>query len=101
MSRDWCSRQGDYLRLAVYVQPGAAVSAVVGEHDGALKLKLKAPPVDGKANDALQSTIAQLLGVARRDVNMLQGLSSRKKIISVKTTMSAQEACARLTASAQ
>jgi len=89
------------LRLAVYVQPNAATSAVVGEHDGALKLKLKAPPVDGKANDALQSIIAELLGVARRDVSLLQGLSSRKKVISVKTAMSVEQACALLTASAQ
>ncbi|MBM3365693.1 MAG: DUF167 domain-containing protein [Betaproteobacteria bacterium] len=101
MAPPWCSRQGDDLRLAVYVQPNAATSAVVGEHDGALKLKLKAPPVDGKANDALQSIIAELLGVARRDVSLLQGLSSRKKVISVKTAMSVEQACALLTASAQ
>ena len=101
MPQDWCSRQGDYLRLAVYVQPGAAVSAVVGEHGGALKLKLKASPVDGKANEALQSTIAELLGVAKRDVNLLQGLSSRRKVVTVKTAMSTQEACALLNASAK
>ena len=100
MAPAWCSQHGDSLRLSLYVQPGAAVSAVVGEHDGALKLKLRAPPVDGKANEALMSLIADLLGVARRDVSLLQGASSRKKLLAVKTDMSVKIACARLTASA-
>jgi uncharacterized protein (TIGR00251 family) len=93
----WCFQHGDSLRLSVYVQPGAATSGVVGEHDGALKLKLKAPPVDGKANEALMSLIADLLGVGRRDVSLLQGASSRKKLLAVKTDMSVTLACARLT----
>lgn len=96
MSRDWCSRHGDGLRIAVHVQPNASASEVAGEVDGALKLRLKAPPIDGKANEALVKLLAGLLGVARRDVDVTHGLSSRQKLVQVTTAMTVAEARAAL-----
>lgn len=71
------------LRLAVYVQPRASRNEVVGWHDGALKLRLTAPPVEGAANDALQRFVAELLGVPRRQVRLLSGQGSRRKLLQI------------------
>lgn len=98
MSRDWCSRHGEGLRIAVQVQPNAAASEVIGEMDGALKLRLKAPPIDGKANEALVKLVAGLLGVMKRDVEVTHGLSGRQKLVAVKTALTADQARAALLA---
>ncbi|MEO0317894.1 MAG: hypothetical protein RL404_1571 [Pseudomonadota bacterium] len=98
MSRDWCSRHGDGLRIAVHVQPNASASGVAGEVDGALRLKLKAPPIDGKANEALVKLLAGLLGVTKRDVQVTHGLTGRQKLVLVKTAMTVDEARAVLLA---
>lgn len=91
MSDAWCYRHGQGLRLVVQVQPNASVSAVLGEAAGALRLRLKAPPVEGKANEALIRLIAELLGVARRDVSIAHGLSSRHKRVDVLTDLSPEQ----------
>ena len=59
--------------------PNAKRTEVVGLHDGALRVRLAAPPVDGKANDALTTWVAQRLGLPRRAVQLLRGASSRSK----------------------
>jgi uncharacterized protein len=65
--------------LSVFVQPRAAVDLVGGEYRGALKIKTKAPPVDGKANAAAEALIADLVGVPRSRVSVVKGHSSRSK----------------------
>jgi uncharacterized protein (TIGR00251 family) len=70
-------------RLAVHVQPRASRSAVVGEHGGALKIRLAAPPVDGAANEALVEFVAGQLGVPRRQVRLVGGAASRRKLLEI------------------
>ncbi|MCB9629931.1 MAG: YggU family protein [Sandaracinaceae bacterium] len=70
---------GDALVFSVRVAPRASRSAVLGVHDGALKVALTAPPVDGAANAALIAFLAKALGVAKRDVTLEQGETSRTK----------------------
>ncbi|MFN5445054.1 MAG: DUF167 domain-containing protein, partial [bacterium] len=53
MERSWCTRDGECLRIAVHVQPNASRTEISGVVEGALKIRLHAPPVDGKANEAL------------------------------------------------
>lgn len=65
--------------LGVHVQPGAKRSEAAGLHGDALKLRLAAPPVDGKANAALCALIAELAGVPRRAVELVSGETSRSK----------------------
>jgi len=65
--------------VPVLAQPRASRDAVAGVHDGRLKLQLKAPPVDGAANEAAGRFLAKLLGVARSDVTLKQGQTSRRK----------------------
>jgi uncharacterized protein (TIGR00251 family) len=76
--------RGDSVRVAVRVQPRAARSAVTGVRDGALLVRVAAPPVDGAANEALVRLLAGWLGVARRDVSIVGGAASRSKLVDVR-----------------
>ena len=65
--------------LPVYVQPGASRDAVVGEHDGMLKLAVSAPPERGKANKAVAKLLARELGISASSVRLVSGQTSRRK----------------------
>jgi uncharacterized protein len=69
--------------LDVSVVPGAARTEPVGLHDGALRVRLAAPPVDGKANEALLAWLADELGCARRHVVLQRGRASRRKQVAI------------------
>jgi uncharacterized protein len=71
------------VQFAVRVIPGASKNEVAGIQDGALKLKLTAPPVEGKANRACVDFLAGLLGVRRSALAIIAGEKSRKKTVSV------------------
>ena len=71
------------VRFEVQVAPRASRDAVIGEHDGALKIALTAPPVDGEANAALVAFLAKRLGVAKREVRLVQGATGRRKTLEV------------------
>lgn len=81
--------------LSLYVQPGAKKTEVVGLHGGALKIRLAAPPVDGKANECLLEYVADTLNVPKRQVTLVSGLSSRSKRVVV-VGMTAEEIERRL-----
>ena len=78
--------RGASIRVHVHVQPRASRSEVVGLHGAALKVRLLAPPVDGAANDALVALLAKRLGLSRRDVRIVQGATSRSKIVELDGT---------------
>lgn len=67
----------------VRVQPGAARNEIVGVQGDALKIKINAPPVKGKANKALIDFLAKELGVKRSEVEIVSGHMSRVKKIKV------------------
>jgi hypothetical protein len=70
--------------LKVHVHPGARREALRGfRADGALRLEVVAPPEDGRANQAVAALLAEALGVARRQVAVVRGLSSRAKVVAV------------------
>ncbi|MEK6304028.1 MAG: DUF167 domain-containing protein [Acidobacteriota bacterium] len=69
--------------LRVRVQPRASRTELTGEHAGALKLKITAPPVDGKANEECRRFLAKLLGVGAGSVEIIAGASSRDKIVRI------------------
>lgn len=75
-------RQGTAL-LEVHVQPGARSTEAVGMHGTRLKIRLSAPPVDGKANRALVDWVADWLGVARAGVSVVRGETSRQKTLRI------------------
>ena len=71
------------VEILVHVQPRASRTKIVGEHGGRLKVALAAPPVDGAANDELLRFLAETLGLAKRDVELLQGATGRQKLVRV------------------
>jgi len=71
------------VRFSVRVQPRASKTEVVGSYGTALKIRLQAPSVDGAANAALVSFLADLLGVSRRSVRIISGESTRDKIVEI------------------
>ncbi len=73
----------DSARINVYVQPRASKTMVAGMHDGCIKIRLAAPPVDGAANAALIEFVAEKSGVAKSRVRITAGLTSRRKTVEV------------------
>lgn len=75
----WLTEAPDRLFLSLHVQPGAKRTEVTGTHGEALKVRLAAPPIDGKANEELIRFLAEAFGVPKRRVELLNGEASRKK----------------------
>jgi len=82
---------GDLLILTVRVQPGARDDAIAGVAAGALRVRLKAPAREGKANDALRKFLAERLGTAPSRVEILKGGSGRSKRVAVRGARFAPE----------
>ncbi|WVH08902.1 MAG: hypothetical protein EoVTN8_185 [Fluviibacter phosphoraccumulans EoVTN8] len=76
--------KGD-LQLTVHVQPGAKTTACAGVHGDALKIRLHAPPVDGKANQALIAWLAKTLDCPPSAIELIRGQTSRHKTLSIRT----------------
>jgi uncharacterized protein (TIGR00251 family) len=73
----------DHIAVDVHVVPRASTTAVVGLHDGRMKLSLDAPPVDGEANRALIAFFAKALRLPKQDVRILRGASGRQKTLAL------------------
>ena len=97
MTRSWCSALPGAVRLAVQITPNARKTEVIGVLDNALKLKLQAQPIEGKANEALVAFLAKALGVPRSAVSITHGLTSKKKLIEVvSATLTPEQVATRL-----
>ncbi|MCA0328155.1 MAG: DUF167 domain-containing protein [Proteobacteria bacterium] len=72
------------LKLAVHATPGAKRTEAAGAHGGALRVRLGAPPVDGKANAALIAWAAKAFGVTKAQVELLHGAAGRQKVLGVR-----------------
>ena len=71
------------FNLSVYVLPRSSKTEIVGMHGGALKIKLKAPPVDGAANEELIKFLAEKLRIPKKNIKILKGQNQKRKIISI------------------
>lgn len=79
----WLRAGGDGVVLTLHIQPGAKRSECAGLHGEALKIRLAAPPVDGRANEALVAFFAKALGVPKSRVELVSGETSRAKRVRV------------------
>jgi uncharacterized protein (TIGR00251 family) len=71
------------VTLRIHLVPNAKIDKVVGEHGGAIKIKVRAPAVEGKANSALISFLAKRLNLPARTIVLLRGQRSREKVIRI------------------
>jgi uncharacterized protein len=85
----------DGCTLAVRLHPGARKNGVTGVHADAVKIALTAPPVDGKANEALIAFLADELRLPRTRIVLVSGITSRAKMVRI-TGKSAAEVTAAL-----
>jgi uncharacterized protein (TIGR00251 family) len=70
---------GDRLFLHIRLQPRASGDAIAGIHGNALKVRITAPPVEGRANDHLIRYLAEVFAVPRARIQLVSGLTSRDK----------------------
>ena len=74
------------VRLRIHLQPGASRNEAAGLHGDRLKIRIMAPPVDGKANQALIDWLADQLAVPARSVRLVRGDTSRAKDLIIEGT---------------
>ena len=79
----WYRYDNANLILTLYIQPGAKISQVTGLYGDALKIKLASPPIEGRANLALRHFIATKFKIPLRQVALILGEKSRRKIIKI------------------
>jgi uncharacterized protein (TIGR00251 family) len=80
----WYHWEGDDLLLNLLVQPRACRDELVGPQGDALKVRITAPPVEGRANEHLVRFLAKVFGVGCRDVLLRAGLSGRRKSLRIR-----------------
>ena len=90
MTPEWLTETPDGVTVHVRVQPRASRDGVAGTMDGALRIRLQAPPVEGKANRALLRFIADATGVPPRQVALLAGVRGRRKTVRITGVTAAQ-----------
>ena len=71
--------------IAIRAQPGAKKNMILGEHNGALKIAVTAPPLDGRANDAILDLLASWLRAKRGYLELIRGASSRDKVVLIRS----------------
>ena len=79
----WYRWDGADLILRLRVQPRASKDEIAGPHGNSLRIRLTAPPVDGKANEHLRVFLSEQCGVAKSQVTVLSGESSRDKHVRI------------------
>jgi uncharacterized protein (TIGR00251 family) len=77
--------QNEKVFLFVHAQPKASRNAIVGMHGDRLKIAVQTPPVDGAANEALVEFLAEQLGLAKRDIELVSGATGRQKTFALKS----------------
>lgn len=78
------SSDADAVLLAVRVAPRASTTKIMGERGGRLLIRVNAPPVDGRANEAVRRLLAKALGVAPTRVQVVGGERGRDKVVRIK-----------------
>ncbi len=71
------------MKYSVVVKPNARVNEVIQQDDGTFLVKVNAPPHDGKANEKVIELLAKHFGSAKRNVEIVSGMSGKKKIIEI------------------
>ena len=71
------------VRLHLFIQPKSSKNEVVGIHNGEIKIKITAPPIDGRANEGLIEYLSDLFDVPKRDIILVKGETGRHKTVDI------------------
>jgi uncharacterized protein len=82
-------------RLEVHIQPNSSRNKITGYADGVLKVKITAPPVEGKANQKLIEFLSDVFDIAKSNIKIASGLTGKRKILDI-DTLSPEEIRERL-----
>ncbi|MEW6265577.1 MAG: DUF167 domain-containing protein [Thermodesulfobacteriota bacterium] len=91
----YCRPDGRGARFKVHLVPRASRNSLEGLHGDALKVRLSAPPVEGRANEALLKYLAGVLGVTQQALELVAGRTGRSKVLRVEG-LSPDEVAVRL-----
>lgn len=80
---NWFRWQGNDLLIKVKLTPGSRRDEIIEIHDGALKIRIKAPPVDGKANKYLCEYVAKVCAVKKTQIQIESGQTARTKTLRI------------------
>ena len=83
MTASWYRWDGTDLILRLHIQTRAKIDEVAGTHGSTLKIRLTAPPIQGKANEYLREFLSKQCGVAKSQVTILSGDTSREKRVRI------------------
>jgi uncharacterized protein (TIGR00251 family) len=83
----WLKKHNLGSLIRIYVQPGASKTELVGSHGDRLKIKIKAPPQDGEANQALSDYFSEIFNIPNSRIYLLRGQSSRRKDVLVELSI--------------
>lgn len=86
MTAAWLFQTKNGFRLAVQASPNAKKSEIISDDGEVLRIRLQAPPVDGKANEALVAFLSKKLRVPKRQIMITHGISARKKLLEIVDT---------------
>ena len=90
MDINWLHEDAEGVVLTIKAMPRARANAVAGVNNDQLRVRLKAPPVDGKANAELLAWLAAEMGVGKRAVELMSGLTGRVKRVRIRGVTAAQ-----------
>jgi uncharacterized protein (TIGR00251 family) len=79
LNNNWIRAAGEGIEIFLHCQPGAKKTEVQGIHGDRLKIRLAAPPVEGKANEALIAWLAKELGIPKLNIQLINGDTGRQK----------------------
>jgi uncharacterized protein (TIGR00251 family) len=80
----WNQDANNSISFEVRVVPRSSKSEIIGEHDGALKIKIASAPVDNAANEELIKLLSKTFGVSKMEIEIVSGQSSKRKMVRIK-----------------
>ena len=83
----WLKKTQTEYQLSILVAPRASSNRVIGEHNGALKIALTSPPVDGQANEALIAFLSKTFKIPKSCIEISKGLSSKRKTVTIPSNL--------------
>lgn len=86
MERIWCKPCAGGVRLAVQVAPNAKKSEVMAVLEDAIKIRLQAPPLDGRANEELIRFLAHSLGLPKSAIRLTHGQTNKRKLLEISSS---------------